>query len=137
MQGFDNYIGSAEKNITLTACVWPKVAFDDDGEFKEACGADQAAVSVVDELGVEGGFRLPKENGGQRRGVSRYWGGRVRYKEFGVISIRTLDRVEARWAMARSSSTEALLRRAGGVRTVPQASLTAPVMVSPVTLAMA
>jgi hypothetical protein len=35
----DNDIGSAEKNITLTACVWPNLAFNDDGEFKEVCGA--------------------------------------------------------------------------------------------------
>ena len=43
---FDDDVGSAEKNITLTASVWPNLAFNDDGELKEVCGAHQTAVGV-------------------------------------------------------------------------------------------
>jgi hypothetical protein len=44
---FDADTGSAKKDITLTACVWPNLAFNDDREFNEVCSAHQVAVGVV------------------------------------------------------------------------------------------
>ena len=58
----------------MTAGVWPNLAFNDDRELKEICGAYQAAVGVVGELGVKGGFGFPKKDGGERRGVQDHLG---------------------------------------------------------------
>jgi len=71
---FDDDVSSAEKNITLTAGVWPNLAFNDDGELKEVCGAHQTMVGVVDELNVEGGVGFPKKDGGERGSVQDHLG---------------------------------------------------------------
>jgi len=64
----------------LTAGVWPNLAFNDDGELKEVCGADQAAVGVVDELGVESGFGFPKKMAASAEVSRIIWEDRVRHK---------------------------------------------------------
>ena len=71
---FDDDVSSAEKNITLTAGVWPNLAFNDDGELKEVCGAHQTMVGVVDELNVEGGVGFPKKDGSERGSVQDHLG---------------------------------------------------------------
>ena len=53
---FDADTGSAEKDITLTACVWSNLSFNHDGEFNEVCRAYQAAVSVVNDSRVKRGL---------------------------------------------------------------------------------
>ena len=58
---FDDDAGSANKNIALTASVRSNLTFNDDRELKEVCGAYQAAVGGMDELGEESGFGFPKE----------------------------------------------------------------------------
>ena len=60
--------------------------------IKELCGAHQAAVGVVDELGVEGGFGFPKKDGGERGGCPGSFGKTAFViKEFAVSEIGTLD----------------------------------------------
>jgi predicted RNase H-like HicB family nuclease len=71
---FDDDAGSAEKYIALTAGVRSNLGFDDDGEFQEICGADQAAISGVDELGEQSGFGLPEKDGGERGGIQNHLG---------------------------------------------------------------
>jgi hypothetical protein len=58
----------------LTASVRPNLTFNDDGELDEICGTHQAAVGAVDELGLEGGFGFPEEDGDQCRSVQDHLG---------------------------------------------------------------
>src|SRR5271157_5988650 len=77
---FDDDVGSAEKSITLTAGVRPNLAFNDDGEFNKVCGAHQAAVGVVDKLGVEGDFGFPKKMAASAEVSRIIWEDRARHK---------------------------------------------------------
>lgn len=70
----DDDAGSTKKNIALAAGIRPNLSFNDDGELNEIGGADEAAIGVVDEFGVERGFRFPKNDGGERRGVEDHLG---------------------------------------------------------------
>jgi hypothetical protein len=72
--GLDDDAGPAEKHIALANCLRANLAFDDDGEFQEVSSADQAAVCVMNDLGVLGGLWFVEENGGEGRGVEDHLG---------------------------------------------------------------
>ena len=70
----DDYAGPAEKNLALTRGIGPNLAFNHDGEFQEVRGANEAAVSLVNELSLDGRFGFTEKDGGQRGSVEDHLG---------------------------------------------------------------
>src|SRR5208282_286280 len=71
---FDNDAGPAEKHIALSLDLWPGLTLNDYRELQKGPGADQAPVSVVDELGVAIRFRLTEEDSDKCRGIQNHFG---------------------------------------------------------------
>ena len=63
--GLDHDSSPPEEHVALAKGLGSGLTFDNNGEFDEVGGADQAAIRVMDSLRVEVGFRLAEEDGGQ------------------------------------------------------------------------
>jgi len=64
----------AEKHIALATGIRPDLTFNHYAEFDEVGNADQAAIRVMNELSVAGGFGLPEKDGSKRGSVQNHFG---------------------------------------------------------------
>jgi len=66
--------GSTEKHLALPAGLRPELAFNHYGQLNVIRCTDQAAVCVVDELHITGGFWFSEENRDKRGSIEDHFG---------------------------------------------------------------
>lgn len=77
----DEDAGPAEKHVALAKYNCPDLAFENDGEFQEVYGADQAAVRIMNDLRVTDGLGFAEKMAANAEVSRIIWAGCVRRRE--------------------------------------------------------